>query len=209
MVAREQTAGRARRGRAWSSLRGNLFASFVWRESAHQDRIGELPLIASLSLAEAVDATSGIYGRVKLKWPNDLLIDGSKISGILLEAETFDSNSRLIVCGFGVNCVAHPDLGEYPTTSLMQQGLRVDADHLFTQLAKSFECNLMKWRHFRFAEMRQEWIERAVGVGKPIRVRLPDQELSGLFQGLADDGRLRLRRANGIEQLISAGDVFF
>lgn len=209
-VGREQTAGRARRGRDWTSERGNLYASLLLVEAMPEERLGNLPMVAAVALADAVDAACGTLGLVKLKWPNDLLIDGCKISGILLEALPLSGGRGAVVCGFGVNCAHHPDLGLYPAGDLAMFGYRVAPEHLFAHLAKFAAIRLEQWRRGGgFAEIREDWLARASGIGERITVRYPDREITGIFLGIEGDGRLRLRLDSGLIEHISAGDVFF
>ncbi|WP_208999919.1 biotin--[acetyl-CoA-carboxylase] ligase [Stappia sediminis] len=210
IVGMEQTAGRARRGRDWTSERGNLYASLLIVDPAPPERIGELPMVAAVALADAVEAACGVLGVVKLKWPNDLLIEGRKISGILLEALTLDAHRRAIVCGFGVNCAHHPDLGLYPAGDLAGFGFRATSDAVFSHLARKMSEKLEAWSYpDGFADIRTGWLKRATGVGERINVRFADREIAGVFLGIDTDGRLRLRLDNGEIDRISAGDVFF
>ncbi len=210
IVGAEQTAGRARRGRQWASERGNLYASVLLVDVALADRIGELPLVAAVALADAVEAACGALGLVRLKWPNDLLIDGKKISGILLEAQPLADDRNAVVCGFGVNCRHHPNLGHYPAGNLGAFGYNVQADRLFALLAKSLSDTLKDWSMpGGFAGVRERWLARASGIGEKITVRYPERELTGIFQGIEADGRLRLQLFGGGFELVSAGDVFF
>ncbi|WP_209001803.1 biotin--[acetyl-CoA-carboxylase] ligase [Stappia albiluteola] len=210
VISQEQTAGRARRGRGWSSARGNLYASLLLMEPMPEERLGNLPMVAAIALADAVEAACGVLGLVKLKWPNDLLVDGRKISGILLEALPLSGEQGAIVCGFGVNCAHHPDLGLYPAGDLAMFGYRIAPEHLFAHLAKSVAGRLDQWReNDGFAGIRKDWLARASGIGERITVRYPDREIAGVFLGIEQDGRLRLRLDNGLVEHVSAGDVFF
>lgn len=210
IIGAEQTAGRARRGRNWTSERGNLYASLLMFDPGPAERIGELPMVAAVALADAVEAACGVLGVVKLKWPNDLLIEGYKISGILLEALTLDEGRWAIVCGFGVNCAHHPDLGLYPAGNLAGFGFRTHPEALFLCLAKAISGRIEAWSQSNgFADIRLDWLKRAVGIGERINVRYPEREVAGVFLGLEADGRLRLRLDNGEIDRISAGDVFF
>ncbi|MDX5592719.1 biotin--[acetyl-CoA-carboxylase] ligase [Pseudovibrio sp. SPO723] len=208
--AEEQTEGRGRRGRAWTSDRGNLFASVLLRFDKLDETAVQFPFVAALSLADAVEKACGVTHLVELKWPNDLLINGAKISGILLESESHSSYGFYLVCGFGVNVVHHPDLGLYKTTDLRSLGFQCNADLLFLKLAESFEHWLGTWsKPNGFDVVRKAWLERAIGVGEQIRVRLTREEFSGRFVDIDHFGRLILKMDSGETRLVSAGDVFF
>ncbi len=210
IVADEQTQGRARRGRSWSSERGNLYATVLWIDPAPAEHLGELPMVAGVALADAVEAACGRIGLVRLKWPNDLLIEDKKISGILLEALPLPGGNRAVVCGFGVNCSHHPDLGLYPATALSVLGHAVSPERMFALLARAVAARIEQWgRGAGFGAIRADWLARAVGLGGPITVRLSNRELGGRFEGIETDGRLQLKKADGRIELVSAGDVFF
>lgn len=204
-----QVSGRGRRARAWVSEPGNLYASYLARDPASGDRLAQLPLLAALSLSEAVDAMCGTYALAKLKWPNDLLVDGAKISGILLEATTLPDGTRAVVMGFGLNLVHHPDLADYRAADLAGLGYRVTVDEAFMALAGSLDRRLRDWRADAPGQLVADWQARATGLGETIRVRFETGETHGIFEGLDEIGRLRLRHADGTLTSVSAGDVFF
>jgi BirA family biotin operon repressor/biotin-[acetyl-CoA-carboxylase] ligase len=146
----------------------------------------------------------GLAARLVLKWPNDLLIDRNKFAGILVEGEATD-----VAIGIGVNCVHHPDRTETPATDLASAGVRTSPDSLFAPLSGAMATRLAQWScGAGFAAIRADWLERAKGVGKPIRVKTGEAELSGQFDGIDEAGRLVLRLADGTMQAVAAGDVF-
>ena len=208
--ADRQVSGRGRGGRNWVSEPGNLYASLLLVDPAPTDHLSDLPILAAVALARAIETLVGKEGLVRLKWPNDLLIDGAKLSGILLESTNLDAGLRAVVIGFGVNCRHHPDAADYPTTSLAAEGLPSDPEVLFEALDRQIGALLTIWNRGRgFAAILSAWRDRAVGVGEPIRVRLSDRTLSGRFEDIDPAGRLILREPSGSCRKISAGDVFF
>lgn len=207
--ADEQTTGRGRRGRDWSSPIGNMFASLLLIDPKPAERIGELPLAAAVALAEAVDKAAGTLQLVSLKWPNDLLVEGSKLSGILLEAETLNDGRQAVVLGFGVNCVSHPPLSLYQATDLRSLGYQVTAERLFECLAETLADNLSRWQQpGGFEGIRRAWLKRATHLGKTITVRTAQEEITGTFADLDARGHLVLKQDGGGERTIYAGDVF-
>lgn len=207
--AGEQTEGRGRRGRDWSSPGGNLFASLLLVDPEPAGRIGELPLVAAVALAEAVDKAAGTLQLVQLKWPNDLLVDGAKLSGILLEAETLSGGRRAVVIGFGVNCVSHPELSLYQATDLRSLGFQVDAERLFECLSATLAEKLAFWAQpDGFETIRRGWLKRAAHLGKRITVRTAQEELNGIFADLDARGHLVLKQDDGGLRTLYAGDVF-
>ena len=205
IVAKTQTAGRGRRGRTWVSEPGNLYASLLLSDPAPPERFPELSFVAALALHDAVGGRiPGLASRLVLKWPNDLLIDRNKFAGILVEGE-----GAAVAIGIGVNCVHHPDRTETPATDLASAGVRTSPESLFAPLSGAMATRLAQWnRGAGFAEIRADWLARAAGVGKPIRVKSGETELSGQFEGIDETGRLVLRLADGTMQAVAAGDVF-
>lgn len=204
ITAQRQTAGRGRRGRAWVSEPGNLYASLLLADPSTPDRFPELSFVAALALHDAVTARiPGLAGRVALKWPNDLLIDRNKFAGILVEGE-----GATVVIGLGVNCVHHPAGTEHPATDLAAAGVRATPESLFTHLSATMLARLAQWdRGAGFAAIRSDWLGRAAGLGKPVRVTTADGELAGLFEGMDASGRLVLRLPDGTMRAVAAGDV--
>ncbi|GAO38959.1 biotin--[acetyl-CoA carboxylase] ligase [Sphingomonas changbaiensis NBRC 104936] len=197
----EQTAGRGRQGRAWSSPPGNLYASTIVRLRPGDPNPATLAMVAAVALDEVLRA----YGAEPIiKWPNDLLIGDAKLTGILLER-----SGDGVVVGIGVNLAHHPEGLDRAVTSVAAQGLGAPDPELFLRdLAEAFARWLAQWRA-GLEPVRRRWLERAHTPGTALSVRLPDQDaLDGLFDGLDGDGALRLRLASGEVQVIHAGDVF-
>ena len=204
VTAKQQTVGRGRRGRTWVSEPGNLYASLLLADPSPPDRFPELSFVAALALHDAVTARiPGLSGRVALKWPNDLLIDRNKFAGILVEGE-----GATVVIGLGVNCVHHPAGTEYPATDLAAAGVRAAPDSLFAPLSAAMQARLKQWdRGAGFAAIRSDWLARAAGLGKGVRISTAEGELAGQFEGIDGSGRLVLRRPDGTMQAVAAGDV--
>lgn len=200
--AERQTGGRGRQGRAWESPAGNFYASTLVRLRPTDPPAATLALVAAVALEEAV----GVFlpARAILKWPNDLLIDGAKLSGILLERA-----GDAVVIGIGVNLAHAPDLPDRHATSLAAQGAPVDPATFADVLAEAFARWLSRWRGGGIEPIRQRWLERAHPPGTALTANLPDGEaIDGLFDGLTGDGALTLRLASGECRVIHAGDVF-
>lgn len=201
VVAERQTAGRGRRGRAWDSPPGNLYASFAFPATLDDTAFALLPLAAALALAEAVAAGGAIAPA--LKWPNDVLVDGRKTAGILLECE--GRNPRPTVIGFGVN-VAHAPAG---ATHLAAHDPAVTPEALFQRLAGTLAAALATLGEpGGVGRIREQWLARAVGLGQPVTVHFERVTREGRFVGLDPAGRLMLADAAGRISLVAAGDVF-
>lgn len=204
--ADRQNFGRGRQGRAWESGSGNLFASTLVRVHPNDPAPASLALVTSLALYDAVHAFLDKENRVALclKWPNDLLLHGAKLSGILLERE-----DDAIVVGIGVNLAHHPEGLDRPVTSLAVYGLPPAPDIFLRELVDRFTRWLGRWRESGLSRIRTEWLAKAHAVGTQLSVHDPSGErLNGVFDGMTEDGALRLRLADGSVHVMHAGDVF-
>jgi BirA family transcriptional regulator, biotin operon repressor / biotin---[acetyl-CoA-carboxylase] ligase len=214
--ALEQTSGRGRRGRPWVSPRGNLYVSLLLRPLCSPERAAQLGFAAALAVSDALASLVPGLAGLALKWPNDVLLGGRKIAGILLESEiaadtasgSGDQRPAFLVIGAGVNLAAAPAAAEFPATSLSAEGYSPPEPRaLLEAYARSFESWERRWRKKGFAPLRTAWLARAAGLGRAIRVRLDNRDLHGRFADLDHGGTLVLETADG-PTLISAGDVF-
>lgn len=201
--AESQTGGKGRIGRQWISPPGNLYASTLVRLQRADPPAPSLALVAAVALHESASAyAAGLP--LMLKWPNDLLSDGAKLAGILLERE-----QDAIVVGIGVNLAHHPEIADRPVTSFATLGIGTPEPRAFlTDLADAFQRWLERWRGDGLAPVRTRWLEKAHPVGTALSVRSVDESIDGLFDGLDEMGALRLRLADGRVRTIPAGDVF-
>lgn len=211
ITARRQTGGRGRRGRAWVSEPGNLYASLLLIDPAPVERLHSLPLAVAVAVQEAVQAVMPRGAPpVQVKWPNDILIERKKTCGILLEGESLRGGHQALVIGCGINMVHAPDAVHYPVTSLADYGAHVSPQELFAHLFRSMSDALALWDGGHgIAAIIERWKSVATGVGEKITVNLPDRSISGHFDGIDDTGRLILNTGLGMTQLFAAGDVFF
>jgi BirA family biotin operon repressor/biotin-[acetyl-CoA-carboxylase] ligase len=213
VVAATQSAGRGRRGRAWVSPAGNLYASLLLVDPAPAAVAPQLAFVAGLAVHDACTALApGLADALRLKWPNDLLCRGVKIAGILIEGESgpaIGGEGVVAVIGIGVNCRHHPDAVEHPATDFAAQGAPIAAAALLDALRRTMAAWLAEWdRGAAFAAIRGAWLARAAGLGQAMRARLPDRELSGVFEAIDEAGRLVLRLADGRREVVTAGEVF-
>jgi BirA family transcriptional regulator, biotin operon repressor / biotin---[acetyl-CoA-carboxylase] ligase len=210
ITARRQVAGRGRRGRAWVSEPGNLYASLLVTDPAPPQRAAELSLVAALAVHDALAECAGVLSlRLTLKWPNDMLCDGAKLAGILVEGEALPGGPLAVVIGIGVNCAHHPTATAYPATNLAAAGALVAPESLAQALIAAMARRLAEWDAGKnFAAIRAAWLKRAAGLGAPARVRLPDREIEGVAETLDETGRLVLRLADGSRERIAAGEMF-
>ncbi|MDP9126966.1 MAG: biotin--[acetyl-CoA-carboxylase] ligase [Pseudomonadota bacterium] len=200
--ALQQTAGRGREGRPWESPEGNLYCSILLRPEGGLSSYGQHSFVVALALFGTLKPLLPAVA-MTLKWPNDVLIGGKKIAGILLE-----SGPGWLVAGVGLNILHHPERALYPTTSLKAAGsalLNPEAvlERFLTQL--TYWCGVI--REAGFGPVRSVWLENAQK--GPLAVRLPNGILEGEFLDIDEDGRLRLGLADGSERVIATGDIFF
>ena len=203
-----QSAGRGRQGREWISPTGNFYASLVLRPAVPVATAAQLGFVAALAVADACVALAPVAA-ISLKWPNDVLLNGRKLAGILLESQSQgDGMLAWLVLGIGINLATYPVEVEYPATALAAIGADMDAETMLGAVAASFLVWYERWRDGAgFATIRAEWLARAQGLGQPMRVRLPGETRDGIFAGLDTDGALLLDTGAG-RQRIAAGEVF-
>jgi BirA family biotin operon repressor/biotin-[acetyl-CoA-carboxylase] ligase len=210
IAAVRQSAGRGRRGKAWQSSPGNLFATLLLRPEKPAGECAQLSFVAALAVSDMLAAFAP-QASLALKWPNDVLAGERKIAGILLESESkADGTAAWLAVGIGVNLAVFPEDLEFPAISLAALGAAPPAPkdallHLAARFAKWYEV----WRASGFAPVREAWLARASGLGSRIRVRLANEETMGVFQGIDDSGALLLGLPGGGVRAIAAGEVYF
>ncbi len=222
-AALQQTAGRGRRGRPWQTPHGNLAASLLVVPDVAAELASTLGFVAGVALTEAlrqvvpgasvrtgVDGADGQGIRIALKWPNDVLADGAKLAGILLEAIKRDDGRHAVVIGFGINVVTAPEGLPYPATSLATIGAHATAQDLFEALTDAWVDAIAVWDQGRgVAEILGLWRRTAAGIGAEVAVARENGVVRGIFETVDDSGRLVLRAADESRIAITAGDVHF
>jgi BirA family transcriptional regulator, biotin operon repressor / biotin---[acetyl-CoA-carboxylase] ligase len=205
VVADQQTAGRGRQGRPWSSPSGNLYASALVIDPCAPAAAAQIGFVAGVAAQRAV-ADLGL--EAELKWPNDLVVGGAKLAGLLVEGVTPPGRRLAAVVGIGVNVVSSPDGLPYPTASLASAlGAPSSARALLDRLVLRFDEALAAWaRGAGFASIRGAWLAAAANLGGPIRVANAHGARDGLFEGLDEQGRLRLKR-DGVVETIESADI--
>jgi len=198
-----QTAGRGRRGRSWQSLDGNLFFSAAL-EFPLKD-LGILVLISGLSILQTMRFFAP-NANIKLKWPNDVLLNEAKVCGILLEKGPQD----YIIIGIGVNTLQSPHTSDmlYQVTSLHEADINVTADDFLQRFLTIFNMYLELHAAGNITQIRRQWLENAKGLGQPLQVCQDNRKQTGVFHGIDENGGLLLENENGITRIL-AGDVFY
>lgn len=215
-VTSEQTAGRGRRHRPWIAPRGNLASSILEVLAVSPAAASTLGFAAGLALESALRRVS-LQASVgsenmgfSLKWPNDVLVGGKKLAGILLEAETVTEKSLAVVVGIGTNVVAAPQGTPTPATSLAALGVQISAEELFAELSNTWANFRGIWGNGRgFEEIRRLWLERATGLGQPVAIHTGSSIVEGIFDNIDEVGCMIVRTSGGKRVPISAGDVYF
>ena len=207
ITAERQLAGRGRDGRTWISERGNLYSSLLLPADGLQN-LPELSFVTALAVLEAAEVVlpTSTAEMLSLKWPNDVLLGGQKLAGILLEKMGADA----LVIGCGVNIAHAPDItGALGATCLFDHAQNIEIASVFDAYSAAFEYWFEIWRGHGFAPVRGAWLERAHGVGSAITARLPKEDLQGVFETIDEDGALILKGRDGVSTRIYAGDIFF
>ncbi len=221
--ARQQTAGRGRRGRPWQTVSGNMAASLLVAPDADPAMSATLGFVAGVALNRALsevipaarlktglDGADTATGRIALKWPNDVLADGAKLAGILLEAQKRPDGGMAIVIGFGVNVVAAPEGLPYPATSLAALGIAANAETVFGALSDSWVDAVETWNRGRgVPQILDLWRQAAAGIGAEVAVNRDGDVVRGIFETIDEAGRLIVRANDNSRIAITAGDVHF
>jgi BirA family biotin operon repressor/biotin-[acetyl-CoA-carboxylase] ligase len=202
VVARQQSAGRGRQGRVWISPPGNLYVSFLIRTARFPGLVpscvSEIGFVAALAVADTLDT---IIAGSRLKWPNDVLLAGAKIAGILTEM-TGDA----IVIGIGINVAHSPPDMPYPVVSAASLGAVATADDALATLTDRLERRLTAWGAYGFGPVREAWLQRGPTLGQSLTARMGSSTVTGGYAGLAEDGALLLTTADGTRRIV-AGEV--
>lgn len=209
ITATEQTAGRGRRARPWASPPGNFYGSLALRTGDAPAQVALRSFVAALALRDAFVTLTGLPQAFALKWPNDVLLNGGKVAGILLEAQ-----GDVLTIGIGINLIFAPpkeavEPGAVPPVSILQEtGLRLTPGKFLDALAPAFEAREAAFRAGGFAALRDDWLENAARLGERITARTGTETREGTFETVDAEGNLVLRMATG-PVAIPAADVFF
>lgn len=214
LLALEQTAARGRRGRGWKSPRGNLSSTLILSPGEAAETAALRSFVAALALFDALSEVTGRPEAFSLKWPNDVLLNGGKLAGILLESSGVGRVLDTLVIGIGVNLVAAPPPAELepaavaPVSLAGEMGITVPPEEFLTHLARAYDTRERTFVAEGFGHIREAWLARAARLGERITARTGTSETKGTFRTVDAAGRLVLETANGRAE-IPAADVFF
>src|SRR5690606_6860333 len=205
----EQTKGRGRRGRSWSGPAGNLMCSILLRANCSLPSAAQLGFVAALAVLDTVRPLLPGRQDIALKWPNDVLVGGRKVSGILLEAGGWMPGAPgWVVVGTGINLMHHPGDTEWPATDVRTEGGRAaTAVQALEAYCGAFERWSACWSRDGFEPIRQEWMRNAYGLGDPIVARVEAGTITGRMLGIDPDGSLVLESDAGTECRLAAADI--
>lgn len=209
--AEEQTKGRGRQGREWISPPGNLYASLILRPKCDPTTATQLAFVAALGVGDFLARYLEKTIPVHYKWPNDVLVNGRKIAGILAESTMGKAQDLAwVILGVGINVATHPEKVEWPATSLRAEGAEPpEIPELVEKFGRSLLFCYNEWQEKGFPPIRKAWLERAAGLGERIRVRASEATFEGTFTGLDEDGALLvLKDGDKSPSRITSGDVF-
>jgi BirA family biotin operon repressor/biotin-[acetyl-CoA-carboxylase] ligase len=225
LAARRQETGRGRRGRVWETPPGNLAATLLLVDCCPMPLAATLGFVAGLALSDALlavapgarvavgpDGGQGREGagRYELKWPNDVLADGAKLAGILLESIVLSERRFAVAVGIGVNVVAHPEGLPYPAISLVGLGATCSAETLFLALSDAWLRHARTWDQGRgLSAIRGQWLARAAGLGSEVAVTIGGEVVRGIFETIDEECRFLVRDKTGRIWPVAAGDVHF
>ncbi|MDG1457790.1 MAG: biotin--[acetyl-CoA-carboxylase] ligase [Pseudoprimorskyibacter sp.] len=214
ILAHYQTSGRGRRGRIWHMPRGNFAATLVFRPVGAPAHVALRSFVASLALYDALVSVTGRSSGFSLKWPNDVLLNGGKVAGILLESVGAGSGVRNLAIGIGVNLIAAPGPEDVeagaciPVDLASTTGALVTPEEFLEHLASAYARLEDQFTTYGFAPIRTAWLKRAARLGQVVTARTGTTEITGTFQTVDDTGALVLNTAHGT-QAIAAADVYF
>jgi BirA family transcriptional regulator, biotin operon repressor / biotin---[acetyl-CoA-carboxylase] ligase len=212
VLAAEQTAGKGRHGRAWASPAGNLHASLLLRPRVPLAEAATVSLVVALAVADAASRVLDDPDRVRVKWPNDVLLDGAKLAGVLLEGgDDGAGGCAWLVAGVGLNLAHAPGPGEVPyaAAALAGAGPRLAPDEFLGLWLPEMRYRLDAWAAGGFAALRGDWLGRAHGLGRPASLRLGGELVRGRFADLGEDGSVLIENELGCLARYSAGELFF
>lgn len=209
-----QTAGRGRRARNWASPRGNFYATLLLHPTEPAEQVALRSFAAALALRDAFVALTGLPDSFRLKWPNDVLLNGGKVAGILLESSGLGSKVQHLAIGIGVNLITHPDAAMVepgavqPVSLLSESGLRITPEAFLDVLAPAYARWETAFTTQGFAPLRETWLAHAARLGEDIRARTGTATHHGRFETIDSQGNLILAAAGG-HMAIPAAEVFF
>lgn len=208
--AKRQTMGRGRMGREWISPEGNFYVSLLLSPPCELEKASQLSFVAAVAAADTLKQMIGEEGTIACKWPNDILYNGKKLGGILLESFNTAEDKQWVVVGVGINIDSYPEHVIFPATCVKEAGVEIiSAKIVLSRFVYHFIARYDQWCERGFKDIRKAWLADAHRLKQKAEVVVGNQKLQGTFDSIDEAGRLQLKQADGTIRAISAGDVFF
>jgi BirA family biotin operon repressor/biotin-[acetyl-CoA-carboxylase] ligase len=206
VLTNSQTAGKGRESRVWSSPKGNLYFSLILQPKISLEKIAQISFVAITALRLMVEGLK-TNQEIQNKWPNDLLINEKKIAGLLLESKLSQKNCEFVVLGIGLNLVSNPNQTIFPAGNLKDFGVNLTAEEALKKFLNEFEKIYNNWTVYGFLGVRKLWLQKAYRLGEKISVKNGEEQISGIFVDLDEEGNLILNTENGVKKILAA-DVY-
>lgn len=203
-----QNAGRGRMDRIWSSPKGNLYFSLFLQSKAAAAEVAQISFVAIVALRQAVEELAKFSNEINIqnKWPNDLLINGKKVAGILLESKINQQNCEFVILGIGVNIASGPSETIFPAGNLQEFKIKTTAEILLKIFLDKFEIIYQNWQNFGFINVRNAWLSKAYKLREKISVKEGGAKIDGIFEDIDKNGSLILQ-VEGLRKTITTADV--
>ncbi len=205
--AQSQSSGKGRKDRNWDSPKGNLYFSLVLTPNLTIEKLPQLSFIGILALKNAVEKSfPEIAKSISLKWPNDLLIDKKKVSGILLESKISNQNPEFVILGIGINLISNPENVIFKATNLKNYRIEISPEEMLKKFLDEFDSLYENYLNFGFRNIQKLWIKSAYKLNEEISIKLDEEKITGIFENLDEEGNLLLK-TDQKTITISAADI--
>jgi len=204
ILAKKQNAGRGRENRVWSSGEGNLYFSLILQPKISANKIPQLSFVAIAALMLTLQKI--VKNKISLKWPNDLLIEEKKVSGLLLESKISGNDCEFVILGIGLNTDSNPDNTIFPASNLKKFGYEISPQDVLEKFLDELEILYQNWLDFGFEAIRKLWLKNAFRLNEKISVKQEETLIEGIFENLDEEGNLIIK-SQGKQLKISAADV--
>lgn len=207
--AKRQTEGKGRLGRSWVSSEGNLFVSILLQPTKPLEEFSQLSFVAAVAAIEALEPLLAGDNKLQCKWPNDIILNGRKLGGILLESFRTEEGKTWVVVGVGINVDSYPPRTQFPAICLKEAGVElISAKIILSRFIHHFIERYNAWNQKGFTQVRKKWMSVAWGMEQRLSAHLPEGTVEGICLGIDTAGSLTLKLDNGRKQQVHAADVF-
>ncbi len=209
ILAKSQTDGKGRYGKDWFSPEGNAYFSLLLKTRVPLQDLSKFTFVTSLSVAEAILDLLGSNIDLKLKWPNDIILNDKKLAGILLESLSDATKNTWLIIGVGINLKHYPDNARYPATSLLVEGCKdIESELMLDRFMYFFELNNKILHEDGFCVIQRKWLNYAWRIEKEFCYSYNNKLVTGMFKTIGENGELILEDEKGVVHKINAGEIF-